>query len=131
MRTPRPLFARLGLLGLAVAYLSLYLGGTWHLSIEGHARCAEHGEWIDVDHAPAAEHACPPTGPLVRSGGAPEEHDHCVIVEASRLRAVACEDAPAVIVRAAPATIVPRRTAEPLDLGFDRYLLAPKQSPPC
>ena len=131
MHTSRPLFARVGLLTLAVAYLALFLGGTWHLSLEGHARCAEHGEWIDVAHAPVPVHPPHHAGPVLRSAGSPEAHEHCVIVEASRLRAVVCDDAPTELAPTAPAAILEQPAAGPLSVGFERYLLAPKQSPPC
>jgi hypothetical protein len=123
--------SRLGVLSLAIAYLLLVLGGTWHLSREDHARCAEHGEWIDVAHQSAAEHAAPRPGPVANAAGAPQEHDHCVIVEASRLRVVVCDGASAELAHGAPASISPALVDDPIVAGFDRYLLAPKQSPPC
>ncbi len=139
--TPRRSSSRLGVLCLALAYLLLQLGGAWHLSRQAHARCAAHGEWIDVAHASVdaqphlatstADASRTPRGPVAHSTGAGQNHDHCMIVEAARVRAVVCDGAPAELGHELVVSVAPRPAAEPVDLGFDLYLLAPKQSPPC
>lgn len=131
MRAPRRNFSKLLVLCLAFAFLSLQLGGAWHASRQGHARCAEHGEWIDVGHGEAAAAAHHHRGPVADFAGSSQNHDHCLLVEAARVRAVACHASPIELGHEIVATSVPLRLADPLDVGFDRYLLAPKQSPPC
>ena len=131
MRSPRRISSRFSVLCLSIAYLVLQLGGAWHLARGRHARCAEHGEWIDVAHQPSAAQSEPARGPIAERFASTQAHDHCVLVEASRIRAVVCDGAPMHLAHEAPASIVPPRSDDPLDVGFDRYLLAPKQSPPC
>ena len=131
MQTPRRNPSRLLVLCLAFAFLSLQLGGAWHAARQGHARCAEHGEWIDVGHGEAAAHSHHDRGPVADFAGSSQEHDHCLMVEAARVRAVVCDGAPVELALETVVVSVPSRAAEPLDVGFDRYLLAPKQSPPC
>jgi len=123
--------SRLGVLCLAIAYLLLQLGGAWHLSQQEHARCAAHGEWIDVARSPFASAPASHPGPIVDASAPTQEHDHCTIVETSRVRAVVCDVAPFEQIHGVVVAIDPARADDPLGLGFDRYLLAPKQSPPC
>ena len=123
--------SRLGVLCLAIAYILLQLGGAWHLAQRGHARCAAHGEWIDVAHPATTKAPATHPGPLVDPAPASQEHDHCFVVEAARVRAVVCDGAPLEPMHATLVAIVLPRGEEPLGCGFDRYLLAPKQSPPC
>jgi hypothetical protein len=131
VRAPRRNFARLLVLCLAVAFLSIQLGGAWHVSRQVHARCAEHGEWIDVGRAGASAHAHHDRGPVADSAASSQEHDHCLIVEATRVRATSCQGDPVELERELLEIVAPLRAAEPLDVGFARFLLAPKQSPPC
>jgi hypothetical protein len=128
---PRRIRSRLGVLGLAIAYLLILFGGTWHLSRENHARCAQHGEWIDVATSPAAAQADAHPGPIAKPAASAQEHEHCVLVEASRLRVVVCEGTPTDLVHDAPAAVAPTRADAPFVAGLVRYLLAPKHSPPC
>ena len=131
MGSTRRISSRLGVFCLAVAYVLLQLGSAWHLSQQGHARCAAHGEWIDVAHPATAGAPAAHTGPVVDSAPSSQEHDHCSVVEAARVRAVVCDGAPLEPMHATLVAIVLPRAEEPLGVGFDRYLLAPKQSPPC
>jgi hypothetical protein len=123
--------SRLAVFCLAVAYFLLQLGGAWHLSQQGHARCAAHGEWIDVAHPSTAKAPAPHAGPVVDSAASSSEHDHCAVVEASRVRAIVQDLAPLGLLHEPLVSIVLPRADVPMDVGFDRYLLAPKQSPPC
>jgi hypothetical protein len=132
--SPRRNSSRLGVLCLAITYLLLQLGGAWHLARQSHARCAAHGEWIDVARtSPAGAHASPSSerGPLVESSSSTREHEHCSIVEASRVRAIVCESVLAETFCAPLVSIERRSDDAPIQAGFARYLLAPKQSPPC
>ncbi len=131
MGSTRRKSSRLGVLCLAVAYFVLQLGAAWHLSQQGHARCAAHGEWIDVAHPSTAQVPAPHSGPVVDSAASSSEHEHCAVVEASRVRAVVQEPAPLALLREPLVSIVLPRADDPVFVGFDRYLLAPKQSPPC
>ena len=131
MGSTRRIPSRLGIFCLAIAYLLLQLGAAWHLSQQGHARCAAHGEWIDVAHPATADASAPRPGPAVDPAPTSQAHDHCSVVEAARVRAVVCDGVPLEPMHATLVAIVLPRGEEPLDVGFDRYLLAPKQSPPC
>lgn len=133
VRTHRGSPRKLGVLTLAITLLLVQLGGAWHLAWKDHARCAEHGEWIDVDHTvTAASAAAPSHGPQVDAAGSSSRaHDHCTILEASRVRGITWDGGLA----ASPAKPVVRAcltpAVEPVEIGFELYLLAPKHSPPC
>jgi len=120
-------------LTLAITLLLLQLGGAWHSAWRDHARCAEHGEWVDVDRAETSASAVQPShGPQVEAAGSSSRtHDHCTILEASRVRGITWDGGLA----ASPAKPVFRPwltpAVEPIQVGFELYLLAPKHSPPC
>jgi hypothetical protein len=108
------------------------------LAWKDHARCAEHGEWVDVAGPVAATSPVqlsseqpsrgPQVDPATPSSGA---HDHCTILESSRVRGVEWNGG---LDASAPRALVLLPTMqidEPGDVGFALYLLAPKHSPPC
>jgi hypothetical protein len=128
-RSPR----RFGVLTLAITLLFAQLGGAWHLAWKDHARCAEHGEWIDVA-APATvtDAPAPSHGPRVdASESSSKSHDHCAVLESSRVRGVEWKGE---LDTSAPRSLVllpAEQVVEPGAVGFAVYLLAPKHSPPC
>jgi hypothetical protein len=129
IRSPR----KLGVLTLAITLLLIQLGGVWHLAWNDHARCAEHGEWVDVASPTTATSAVQPShGPQVDAAeSSSKSHDHCTVVESSRVRGIEWTggvDAPAPRSLVLPSSV---RATEPDHVGFALYLLAPKHGPPC
>ncbi len=128
-RSPR----RLGVLTLAITLLLVQLGGAWHLAWNDHARCAEHGEWVDVARPATVTSAVESShGPQVdASDSSSKSHDHCTVVESSRIRGIEWSggfDASAPRSLVLPSSV---RATEPGEVGFALYLLAPKHGPPC
>jgi hypothetical protein len=103
-----------------------------HFASVRHRVCAEHGVLEDVaEHSttdrtavPAGEHVAP-----IASDGHAHEHEHCPLVDTNRETRV--PSAP--VVRACLASLEVRATSRrrsPTFVGFPRYMLAPKHSPP-
>jgi hypothetical protein len=125
--------SKFAVLALAITLLLVQQGETWHLAWKEHVRCAEHGEWIDVaGPAKAAAASRALHGPLVdAAASSSREHYHCTIVESSRVRATTWDSG---LDATPPKPLISPVCApvpEPVVIGFPRYLLAPKHSPPC
>jgi hypothetical protein len=103
------------------------------LAWNDHARCVEHGEWVEVEHPMAAPApAQPARGPIVEAAGSiPRVHDHCSIFEASRARGIEWSGKLELSPLLSVERIASAPRSEPGDSPFALYLLAPKHSPPC
>ena len=120
-----------------IATIAVLGGGLLHNVVSLHARCAEHGEWVDADDVPAPvglgqeqladgdaiktfEHRA-----LVRGA-----HEHCAVATAQHRPTTASR--PLLALNAVPpSALQPKRTPPaPGASSLPPIKVAPKQSPP-
>ncbi len=133
---------------LALMFVAGQLGSQWHALTERHARCPEHGELVHIDAmtgplpATMTMTAAAVTGAeagtaagdadALRDGAAAadgHEHDHCYLCPVSRERLGMVPNAGA-ISAAMPAVVAHSLPAVIAQSGRQRYVIAPKTSPP-
>jgi hypothetical protein len=109
----------------AVLLLTTLLAG-WHEATVIHARCADHGELIDVA---AGERSLGEHRIAAHDGAPAGEHDHCTLCPRAHDGAPpAIAFIPAVAPAVAPVAVVTPRDADILSVRTLR--IAPKTSPP-
>lgn len=131
-----------------IAFFAAFLGfvhvaAISHMAFVAHARCAEHGDLVHVEAAPAAaarpaieaDHPSPQAVP--NDAHAAEDHDHCALGLAPPDEGRVARGAPAPVLDAdppaAPLAVLPSQ-ARPASVSpappIAILLLSPKSSPP-
>lgn len=122
---------------LLAAFGCLQVASLFHAATERHAVCPEHGELVHVstDSGVLALAGAGDTSPETRAhAGTPtdqgaHDHDHCYLCPSSRVQA-SLPSAETLAAAAPEAHATHGIVATDTPIAAQRYLVAPKQSPP-